>query len=83
MSEVEPEVENATLGADLPANDHRADYLRATLTRDADGGRIATPLPVQDSSLMATLARADCLVIRPPEAPAAAAGGRCRIIRLR
>ncbi len=33
---------------------------------------VATPLPVQDSSLMAPLAKADCLLIRAPGAPAAA-----------
>jgi molybdopterin molybdotransferase len=37
---------------------------------------------VQDSSLMATLSRADCLVIRPPHAPAAEAGSSCTITKL-
>ena len=50
----------ARLGRDLPANDERADYLRATLTPGPDGP-VATPLPAQDSSLMAPLAKADCL----------------------
>ena len=39
--------EAAVLGGDLPENDERADYLRATLTMGADGP-IATPFPVQD-----------------------------------
>ena len=51
------------MGCALPANDERADYLRATLTPDRTA-RVATPLPDQDSSLMAPLAKADCLLIR-------------------
>jgi molybdopterin molybdotransferase len=71
----------ARLGCDLPANDERADYLRATLMPGPDGS-IATPLPDQDSSLMAALAKADCLLIRPPHAPPAAAGSDCVILKL-
>jgi molybdopterin molybdotransferase len=73
--------EPARLGCDLPANDERADYLRATLA-PSPGGQIATPLPSQDSSLMAPLAKADCLLIREPRAPAAAAGSDCVILKL-
>jgi molybdopterin molybdotransferase len=72
--------ESAVLGSDLPANDERADYLRATLRQTADGP-IATAFPVQDSSMMVPLAKADCLVIREPYAPAAAAGSRCAIVK--
>jgi molybdopterin molybdotransferase len=74
--------EPARLGVDLPANDERADYLRATLEPGADGLSVATPAPVQDSSMLAPLARADCLLLRDPHAPAAKAGERCTIIRL-
>lgn len=79
--DVEPRPEQARLGCDLPANDERADYLRATLTLGPDGP-VATPLPAQDSSLMAPLAKADCLVIRYPGAPAAPAGSDCIILKL-
>ncbi len=79
--DVEPVPEQARLGCDLPANDERADYLRATLQQGPDGP-VATPLPAQDSSLMAPLAKADCLVIRPPHAPAAPAGSHCVILKL-
>jgi molybdopterin molybdotransferase len=72
----------AVLGKELPANDERADYLRATLTEGPDGRPVATPLPHQDSSLMSPLARADCLLIRPANAPAAAAGSPCVILKL-
>ena len=80
-SDIAPAPEPARLGRDLPANDERADYLRATLTAGPDGP-VATPLPHQDSSLMAPLARADCLLIRDPQAPAAAAGSPCVILKL-
>jgi molybdopterin molybdotransferase len=78
---VEHKVESALLGEDLPANDERADYLRASLS-DGPDGLIATPLPAQDSSLMAPLAKADCLLIRAPNALAASSGSRCVILKL-
>jgi molybdopterin molybdotransferase len=73
--------EPARLGRDMPANDERADYLRATL-QDGPDGPIASPLPAQDSSLMAPLAKADCLLIRDPHAPATPAGSPCVILKL-
>jgi molybdopterin molybdotransferase len=75
-----PPVESAVLGIDLPANDERADYLRARLKVGSDG-LVATPFPVQDSSMMVPLANADCLVIREPYAPAAKAGSGCAIVK--
>jgi molybdopterin molybdotransferase len=74
--------EPAVLGVDLAANDLRQDYLRATLVRDAAGGWLASPFAVQDSSLVKLLARAQCLVIRPPHAPAAKRGTECRMLSL-
>jgi molybdopterin molybdotransferase len=71
----------AVLGCDLAENDERADYLRATLA-DTSNGAVATPFPTQDSSMMAPLAKADCLIVRQPYAPAAKAGSRCEIMRL-
>jgi molybdopterin molybdotransferase len=79
--DVERVVEPARLGRDLSANDERADYMRATLILGPDGP-VATPLPAQDSSLMAPLAKADCLLIREPNAPAAATGSHCVILKL-
>ena len=78
-----PRVESARLGRDLPANDERADYLRAILREGTNGQLVATPFELQDSSMQVALARADCLVIRAPYATPAAAGSSCRIIRLR
>jgi molybdopterin molybdotransferase len=81
-TDVNAETESAVLGRDLPQNDERADYLRATLHQGPNGTSIATPIEVQDSSMMAALAKADCLVVREPFAPAASAGSRIAILRL-
>jgi molybdopterin molybdotransferase len=64
-----PQPESAVLGRDLPANDERMDYLRATLALH-DGNMVASPFPTQDSSMMAPLAKADCL------------GSPCTIVKL-
>jgi molybdopterin molybdotransferase len=81
-SDLEPVLETAILGCDLPANDERADYLRARLTPNPAGIPIATPAAVQDSSMLTPLAGADCLLVREPHAPAAKAGETCSIIRM-
>ncbi len=65
---------SARLGTALPANDGRQDYLRATLAHGPDGSRVATAFSKQDSSMQRTLRNADCLIIREPNAPEAAAG---------
>ncbi|MEO5937784.1 MAG: gephyrin-like molybdotransferase Glp [Sphingomonas sp.] len=72
-----PRTLTATLGEPLPANDHRQDYLRATIT----DGRVATAA-IQDSSMLATLARADCLIVRAPHAPPAQIGDQVEIVTL-
>ncbi|GBR01672.1 molybdopterin molybdenumtransferase MoeA [Gluconacetobacter liquefaciens] len=72
----------ASLGGDLPENDRRADYLRATLSRAPDGGLIATAFSRQDSAMLHILARSEALIMRPPHASPARAGEPCRIIRL-
>jgi len=81
-ADVATAIDVARLGCDLPSNDARADYLRATLAPGPDGIPVATPAPVQDSSMLTKLARADCLLIREPHAPAAKAGEPCSIITL-
>jgi molybdopterin molybdotransferase len=62
------------LGSDLGQNDRRQDYLRARLTTGDDGQPVATPFGKQDSSMLSRLAHADCLILRPPHAPAVSAG---------
>jgi molybdopterin molybdotransferase len=78
-----PPMISARLGAPLKANDTREDYIRATVTQAPDGWPIATPFPVQDSAMVASLARADGLIVRAPFAPAAAAGDTVTVVELR
>jgi molybdopterin molybdotransferase len=80
-TDLEAPPESAVLGVDLPENDERADYLRATLDR-RDGQLVATPFRIQDSSMIVPLAKADCLLIRDPFAAAAPAGSRCTVLKL-
>jgi molybdopterin molybdotransferase len=72
-----PRTTTALLGEDLPTNGERADYLRAE-QRD---GRVWTST-VQDSSMLLTLARSTCLIVRPPHAPPARAGDSAEILDL-
>ncbi len=75
-------IASARLGQPLPANDGRQDYIRARLRENADDIRIAQPFARQDSSMIRVFAEANCLIIRPIEAPAAAAGALCDIMLL-
>jgi len=70
---VRPAEASARLATAMAANDERQDYVRATLSSGKDG-LVAAPFNRQDSSMLATLARSDALVIRPPHAPAAEEG---------
>ena len=72
----------ATLGAAVRANDHRADHLRATLSTDSAGRLTATPNTRQDSGMLRILAEAGSLILRAPHAPAAEAGAPVRVLRL-
>ncbi len=74
---------SAILGCDLAANDERQDYLRSRLAAGPDGAMVATPSETQDSSMFATLAHAECLVVRAPHAPPARAGEVVTILPLR
>jgi molybdopterin molybdotransferase len=69
----------AVLGEALQANGEREHYMGA-MSEWRDGTRIVVPLPSQDSSLVAALARADCLIVRPPLAPALPAGAHVRVL---
>lgn len=83
MDNLLPETGTARLGTDLPENDEREDYLRASLSRDDKGDIVATPYGKQDSSMFATIARADALVIRKPFASALKAGSAVEFIALK
>jgi molybdopterin molybdotransferase len=77
-----PAVSSATLGATLPANDQRADHLRARLHFEPDGTVVATAFDRQDSAMLRLLTQSDALILRPPHAPALEAGATVPIIRL-
>jgi molybdopterin molybdotransferase len=79
---VAEEDETVLAGRDLAENDSRQDYLRARLTNTAEGRLVATPFEKQDSSMMFLLQQADCLMVRPPRAPALPAGSPVPILRL-
>jgi molybdopterin molybdotransferase len=72
----------ARLAGPLPANDRREDYLRASYAGSADGLRLVETASRQDSSMFATFARADALVIRPPHDPPRSTGDLVEIIDL-
>ncbi len=72
----------AIVSVNLPANDLRQDYLRASLKTDKTSNLVAEPFEKQDSSMLALLAKADALIIRPPHAPAVKAGETVELIRL-
>ncbi|RKQ72976.1 molybdopterin molybdotransferase MoeA [Oceanibaculum indicum] len=78
-----PETQPARLAAELKPNDRRQDYLRATLTIDADGTMLAMPFAKQDSSQFSLLTKAGGLLVRPPHDPARKAGETVQVIPFR
>lgn len=76
-----PRLLPARLAVPLKANDTRQDYIRAALEEE-DGEWRAKPLSVQDSSMLSGLARAGCLIVRPPHAAAAETGALVNILPL-
>lgn len=77
-----PDLRQAVLGVPVAANDHRRDYMRARIDLDAMPPVVA-PYPRQDSSMLSTLAEGNCLLLREPHAPAAAAGDPCTVLMTR
>jgi molybdopterin molybdotransferase len=74
--------QQAILAVPLEAGGPRQHYMRARLSNSSGGQMTVAPLPSQDSSLVSILANADCLIIRPPRAPAAQTGDSVEIMRL-
>ena len=72
----------ARAGVALEPNGPRQHYMRATTAPGSDGFSVVTPVRSQDSSLLAPLAAADCLVIRAPHAPLAPLGALVPILPL-
>lgn len=77
-----PDLREAALTTAMKANDHRQDYVRAAVEPTSDGLTV-TPFDVQDSSMLRTLAKANALLIREPNAPAASPGDICQVLMLR
>ena len=71
---------NATLASGLRENDKRQEYLRATLSYDAEGMAMVTPANMQDSSMLSVLANVDVLIVRPPFDPARITGDQVTIL---
>ena len=74
--------EEAELAGDIGENGPRQHYMRATAAPGPNGVRRVSPVRSQDSSLLAPLASADCLIIRPPHAPAARKGETVPVLPL-
>ena len=72
----------ARLAVPLEANGARQHYMRAASTPGDDGVLEVVTFPDQHSSLVTPLAQADCLLIRPPHAPALAAGSMVPVLPL-
>ena len=72
----------AILAEAIAKNGPRQHYMRATFESGPDGANLVRPVRSQDSSLLSPLFRADCLIVRPPDAPAAAAGDAVPVLLL-
>jgi len=72
----------ARLAMPLKENDRRQDYLRATYHLDENGEAVVEIFERQDSSMLALLADANCLLIRPPHGPALSAGTKVDVLPL-
>lgn len=73
---------SAITTVELEKNGARAHYMRGALGRDEDGRTTVTPVRSQDSSLLTPLAAADCLIVRPIDAPAIPAGETVSVLPL-
>ncbi len=73
----------ARLHAALPANDKRQDYVRARLIETSDDMPVVESFGKQDSSMMRIFSQSDCLIMRPPNAPAVEAGDTVPVLLLR
>ena len=65
---------SALITNSLPENDRREEYLRAKLLVDDEGNKQVSAASTQDSSMLANLASADCLIQRPAHSPRIEAG---------
>ena len=77
-----PLYQAARLGVDLGANGKRLDFMRARLAPSDSDLPTVTPFDRQDSSMMALLGDADCLLMRDIGAAPAKAGDIVKIVPL-
>lgn len=74
-----PHIENAVLNAPLPKNGPRKHFIRANLTRGANGEAHVTPVSSPDSSMIRLMANADCLIIQEENGTPLNVGDNCRV----
>ena len=74
--------QQALLGKDTKKKGTRENYLRATLSRDAQGRLVAMPYKNQSSALFGTMQRSDCLVVFPGELGFLAEGSEVTCVHL-
>jgi molybdopterin molybdotransferase len=66
----------------LEANGPRTHYMRAVIGPNGRGDEVVTPLRSQDSSLLSVLNQANCLLVRPTDAPSVPPGALVPILPL-
>ena len=82
MSELERPVQRARLATAQKKKQPRRYYLRGRIDRLPDGTLMATPASNQNSALLGTLARANCLIVIPTEASVLQAGAEVACVRI-
>ncbi len=75
------ETVEAVLAEPIPANGPREHYMRGLLDQTTGTARV-TAFRNQDSGLVKSLQRANCLVVIPADAPQLAAGTSVKVLRL-
>jgi len=82
LAQAEAGLQRGVLSTGIEANGPRQHYMRATGSQGRDGVLMVAPVKDQDSSLISLLAHADCLIVRPPHAPAAKSGTAVDVLPL-
>jgi len=82
LSPRHPPRQKARLSHDVKENDQREDYMRAEIIGDDSGLPVIKLFSKQDSSMLSSLSKADCLIVRAPFAEALPAGSDVEIISL-
>lgn len=75
-------MQTARLAHPIERNGPRQHYMRASLSTVEDGAPEVTTMASQDSSLLASLASADCLIVREAHGEALPAGASVNVLRI-